>query len=706
MGNTLTAIITADASGLKKETASASDYLDGMKDAFEELKKKGLGNIVFLQEAIKQFKAALKNAANQEDFNKLAIGLSFLQKEAKKLKNTGLEGHFEGISRSTQRVATSSLGLAKIFSLFPPEVSHLTHAFDGLIESYEQIRSKTETSGQAFSQLAKSFVGPLGIGIALSVGASLLEGFGASLFETSEKAKKAAEKLKELVKPLEEISSQAAAGTAGEAAKVNALVAIIENQTKSYQERNRALNELKEINKSYFGDLTLEESKLGLVKQAAEEYTKAIIQQAVIKAFADEIGKVSVALDEQNKKLVESFEKVDKFKKALAGTTGKINIATGLPVQDPANTLGLQSANKEFAAQDKLVNGLKKQFNDLSAAITEATEKSLELKPLDDQKVEKSVNKTVELAKKLAAFFDKNTQFSVNFEVDPNESEATTLKKAAEFIQKTKAFFEKGSSQFGTFKFKPIVQTEFKIDKKAADLFQDRSIEQKVTQTFAQLKTAFEKGIDDAAARNPLVLRLKANLKLNDDFEKQLKDAADAISVAATNFFQSAFESIGEGIGNILSGKDFGSGIIDALASFVTSVGQALIKFGIIKLALDKLLKLGPLKISGPLAIGLGIAAVALGSILKNSAHNISGARAAGGPVQQGKTFLVGERGPELFTPSVGGRIIPNNQINGSGRSFSSASNNAISLNGRFVIAGKDLVYLLNQVTSSQNRTT
>lgn len=33
------------------------------------------------------------------------------------------------------------------------------------------------------------------------------------------------------------------------------------------------------------------------------------------------------------------------------------------------------------------------------------------------------------------------------------------------------------------------------------------------------------------------------------------------------------------------------------------------------------------------------------------------GARAEGGPVSAGRTFLVGERGPELFTPSVNGRI-------------------------------------------------
>jgi phage-related minor tail protein len=36
------------------------------------------------------------------------------------------------------------------------------------------------------------------------------------------------------------------------------------------------------------------------------------------------------------------------------------------------------------------------------------------------------------------------------------------------------------------------------------------------------------------------------------------------------------------------------------------------------------------------------------------------GARASGGPVSAGKVFAVGERGPELFIPSVPGVIMPN----------------------------------------------
>ena len=41
------------------------------------------------------------------------------------------------------------------------------------------------------------------------------------------------------------------------------------------------------------------------------------------------------------------------------------------------------------------------------------------------------------------------------------------------------------------------------------------------------------------------------------------------------------------------------------------------------------------------------------------------GGKAIGGPVSSGTTYLVGERGPELFTPGSSGSIIPNNKLGG-----------------------------------------
>jgi len=47
------------------------------------------------------------------------------------------------------------------------------------------------------------------------------------------------------------------------------------------------------------------------------------------------------------------------------------------------------------------------------------------------------------------------------------------------------------------------------------------------------------------------------------------------------------------------------------------------------------------------------------------NAMRFRGARAAGGPVAPGGSYLVGERGPELFTPSSSGNITPNGAMGG-----------------------------------------
>lgn len=42
------------------------------------------------------------------------------------------------------------------------------------------------------------------------------------------------------------------------------------------------------------------------------------------------------------------------------------------------------------------------------------------------------------------------------------------------------------------------------------------------------------------------------------------------------------------------------------------------------------------------------------------------GPKAAGGPVEAGKAYVVGEKGPELFMPKSGGNIVPNHELGGS----------------------------------------
>jgi len=61
----------------------------------------------------------------------------------------------------------------------------------------------------------------------------------------------------------------------------------------------------------------------------------------------------------------------------------------------------------------------------------------------------------------------------------------------------------------------------------------------------------------------------------------------------------------------------------------------------------------------------LGLAGISIGS--NNTNGRFRGARANGGPVMGGSSYLVGERGAEIFTPSTSGNITPNNALGGGG---------------------------------------
>ena len=68
------------------------------------------------------------------------------------------------------------------------------------------------------------------------------------------------------------------------------------------------------------------------------------------------------------------------------------------------------------------------------------------------------------------------------------------------------------------------------------------------------------------------------------------------------------------------------------------------------------------------------------------------GGRATGGPVMQGTTYLVGEQGPELFTPSSSGTIIPNNALGRGSSTINITVNGAIDSES----TARQIVQILN----------
>jgi hypothetical protein len=70
------------------------------------------------------------------------------------------------------------------------------------------------------------------------------------------------------------------------------------------------------------------------------------------------------------------------------------------------------------------------------------------------------------------------------------------------------------------------------------------------------------------------------------------------------------------------------------------------------------------------------------------------GGKAAGGAVSSNKSYIVGERGPELFLPNTNGMIVPNNKLSGAGGSvYNITVNGAIDSEG----TARTIVDLLNR---------
>jgi phage-related minor tail protein len=117
---------------------------------------------------------------------------------------------------------------------------------------------------------------------------------------------------------------------------------------------------------------------------------------------------------------------------------------------------------------------------------------------------------------------------------------------------------------------------------------------------------------------------------LNDFASGPVSNAAAAIDSAVTRSFNSVAGTIARAA---ISGRDSISQMTRAVLADFDRIAAS--QF-----------------ITRPLA---GLVTSALGSLLP-----VAGARAAGGPVAPGASYLVGEQGPELFTPSGNGSITAN----------------------------------------------
>jgi hypothetical protein len=586
-----------------------------------------------------------------------------------------------------------------------------------LLESFQRLKAETGSSKAALSALGSSLIGAGGIGLALSVVSSAfliyqngIAGFNKKTKEAADKAKEAADKLKEFLgslKSVAEVTDTATAGQAGNIAQVQALANVVRDTTSSYNERKRALQDLQQVNKSYFGDLKLEENQMALLTDRVNEYSKAIIAQAVLKGFTDEISRVSLELSNQDRALKKTSEQLGRAKKALDATGLNDVTSRQGTVEATKNYIALQQEIKKlepvYNAQREVVEQLQTNYALLNGEIDEATRNTLKLRDLNapgKQKAESDgLNKQLSLLEKIrdtqkdfqGKLFDLKDIDEATDKLAALEQQVGNLKLKIALRDAKKAglpaseiaalqdaikldtekrlneAFEKEAlllelpklkfSQINRLDIEDIASRVFTSKEKIKIVLGENGIdvsvkEESVDITDLQGKIAKATGLDKKipvitlheVRLSILGVKLTKSIEIKEALQKSLgENVTQVLNDTLTN----AFSNIGESLGKAIAGGGIGdvfTSLFDILASGLQAFGKALLAYGVALLGFKIAMK----TINPVVAIVAGVAAIAAGAAVKASLPKF----AEGGIVSGPTIGQIGERfRPEVVLP-------------------------------------------------------
>jgi hypothetical protein len=171
-------------------------------------------------------------------------------------------------------------------------------------------------------------------------------------------------------------------------------------------------------------------------------------------------------------------------------------------------------------------------------------------------------------------------------------------------------------------------------------------------------KALVERQVKDKIERDKLLLQLEEKYIAD---AKKLTDSGKKVSDELKEFrdtYRPIFNEFGDGFVDAITGAEKFS---DAIRDMARNVIDSLLRIAVQKLIVDSLFSKFEGAFFSPSSGTSGSGVSSGGSAGTTST--------LGGPVQTGRSVLVGERGPEVFTPNSPGQITPNHEIGGGGGS-------------------------------------
>jgi hypothetical protein len=403
-------------------------------------------------------------------------------------------------------------------------------------------------------------------------------------------------------------------------------VETAKNSTLPLEQRNEALRKANEILGKYGETLTLTNIATAKATELVKKYTEGLTAQALANQFADRAATLLIKQADAQSKVTKAQDEYNKAQQAF--------------INRPA-----------LSARDQ----------ELGRGLVFITQRDQALKKLTDAQTEySSVSKeVVDIQKQFNEQAQKSTALLGSVGTKAKEVKVSDF----DFIAGIQAGLKGFEDALKVILGRAIDVGKIKIAVSGV-VFEPKPsfFEQLQSQTSEKIAKAF-----------PEAFQFKVAATVDDTTSDKLKKLAELNSFIADQIKN----VVGSAINGLFDALKRGE---NAFKAFGNAAINALL--GVIEKLLATAATAAILSFIFPVT-GVG------GAVgFQNIFSSLLGFRANGGPVSGNSPYIVGERGPELFVPSVSGRVVPNNQMG----SFNGRSSFATGGGGRSIVRGTDIL--------------
>jgi hypothetical protein len=509
---------------------------------------------------LKQFESALKKATNVGEIN-------YLNTQIKNLNGTisGIKTQMSGVTKPTHDATNALSNLSRVAQDAPYGFIGIANNLNPLLESFQRLRDKTESTGGALKAMVAGLTGPAGIGLALGVVSSLAVTYSkeiSAFFKgPTDELKKFREELNKLSKDVYKVAGEA---QANRAIGINLVDVIVGKDI------NAAKTALKSLQDLYKDNKKIQDAKIGNDKA----YYTNLVNLASLQELA--IGKESINED-QLKQLIVKRKQLNAQRNAELKEAEKLEAIFGFPkavrVSSEKMRVGIKY-DAELATLDRLIAEASAKNKEFVQAVSvfETPDPKTKPSPIVNYAREENKALNLELAK-MKALKDKMKSIGLD-PLDTFKTKAETIaeedKRKSYFNKQTKDLLEQsnisgfGAKMQGIFKKdKAQLESEDAEKKRLEDLTQSyarfaETLSGTVTNALFTMYDAMQQGENPLKAIANMFLQISRNIAAAVIQALILEKIMNAFPA-----LKGAFTALGL-VGNALSGAKVAGSIINS----------------------------------------------------------------------------------------------------------------------------------------------